>query len=327
MGWQRAATVALVGSTGTLLAVPVLGRDYGSLLLLLVIGGGATAIAFPATNLALSGGALTRRHVRLFVVKQLSLPLTAFAAGASVPAIVLHIGWRWAFVAAAVLPALSVPLVWGAGGRGRPDDRSRAGPARPARVLSVPLLAMALAGLFGLSGIAVLNAFLVTSSVDSGMSPGSAGVLVSVANVTAFAAMFGAGFLVDRDTSRVFTVIAAMLGCAAAGFFLLSSGPEGLYVAGAVLAYAAGWAWTGLFQFSVVLSHPHAPASASGVTETGLAVGAAAGPLLFGVAAGDISYGVAWVATGASAVVAACLMLVAGWRLALRGLPRLELPV
>ena len=81
----------------------------------MVFGGASTAIAFPATNLALSSGALTQRHVRLFVVKQLSLPLTAFVAGASVPIVALYIGWRWAFGAGAVLPALTVLAVRRAG--------------------------------------------------------------------------------------------------------------------------------------------------------------------------------------------------------------------
>ena len=170
-----------------------------------------------------------------------------------------------------------------------------------------------------------MNAFLVTSSVDGGMSPGSAGVLASVANVIAFAAMFGAGSLVDREHESCLFGHRRIVRVCRRRILVAQFGGRALSIAGAVLVYAAGWAWTGLFQFSVVLSHSHAPASASGVTETGLAVGAAAGPLLFGLVAAEISYRVAWGGAAASVAIAASVILLAGWRLTLRGLPRLRL--
>lgn len=307
VGWNHAAHVALAGCGVTLLGVALFAHSQTSLLALVVFGGAATAIGFPAANLALAQrGLMPRRRALLFVIKQLALPLSALMAGASVPAIALRVGWRWAYVFGLLIPAVGaviVPL------RRPAVATTRRNAQGNMRVVSGPLLSMAGAACLGIVGTSVLSAFLVVSSVDAGLSPAMAGTLVAVANAVAFVVMLGAAVVVDRAPARVFRAVALLQVCASCGFLLLSSQSFPPYAFGAVLAYAAGWGWTGLFQYSVVLSHPHAPGSASGVTETGLAVGASAGPLIFGAVAFDAGFPAAWIGVAAVMTAAASLII------------------
>jgi fucose permease len=85
-------------------------------------------------------------------------------------------------------------------------------------------------------------------------------------------------------------------------------GRPGLLLGGLV-GFAAGWGWSGLFTFAVVRDNPQAAASATGITMTGVFVGAAVGPPLFGMVADGVSFAAAWWATAASLMGAAAIML------------------
>jgi MFS family permease len=98
---------------------------------------------------------------------------------------------------------------------------------------------------------------------------------------------------------------------------MLATGEEALIVPGALLAFAAGWGWPGLFNFAVVKTSPGAPAAATGITQTGASGGAAVGPLVFGLVAEAASYQVAWLVCGAFAL-GSLVAIVAGRRMILR---------
>ena len=108
-----------------------------------------------------------------------------------------------------------------------------------------------------------------------------------------------------------------MLATGVAGFAMLATGEAALILPGALLAFAAGWGWPGLFNFAVVKTSPGAPAAATGVTQTGASGGAALGPLIFGLVVEAASYDVAWLVSGAIALGALAAIL-AGRRMVLR---------
>jgi hypothetical protein len=74
---------------------------------------------------------------------------------------------------------------------------------------------------------------------------------------------------------------------------------------GSLLAFGAGWGWTGLYHLAIVRLRPRAPAAASGAASTALFIGAVAGPWGFGTLAAATSYRLAWVTAGGWLLLAA----------------------
>ncbi len=91
----------------------------------------------------------------------------------------------------------------------------------------------------------------------------------------------------------------------AAGFALLAVGRPAAFVAGALVAFSFGWGWPGLFNLAVVDLHREAPGAATGISQTGIYVGAAAGPALYGLLSSEIGYPAAWGVAGGLCVFAA----------------------
>ncbi|MBW3537240.1 MAG: hypothetical protein KY395_05635 [Actinobacteria bacterium] len=113
-----------------------------------------------------------------------------------------------------------------------------------------------------------------------------------------------AGALADRRDSEGLRWCAVLLTAGSVGYLLLALSGSWLLVPGALLAMGCGWGWPGLFQLAVVSRNRGAPATATGITQTGVYVGAAAGPVMFGALAG-ISYGLAWAFLAALALAGA----------------------
>ena len=88
--------------------------------------------------------------------------------------------------------------------------------------------------------------------------------------------------------------MAIFLALGAVGIALLPSVSDPAIIVGSLVAFTFGWGWSGLFTFAVVRRNPGAPAAATGITMTGIYVGAAAGPALFGFVA-EASFTAAWV--------------------------------
>jgi hypothetical protein len=97
-----------------------------------------------------------------------------------------------------------------------------------------------------------------------------------------------------------------LLALGALGFALLAwpTSPVTM-LAGTILAFGAGWGWTGLYHLAVVRLRPRAPAAASGAASTGLFLGSIVGPLGFGTLASTTSFRMAWLAAGAWLLIAA----------------------
>ncbi|MDZ5445296.1 MFS transporter [Micromonospora sp. 4G57] len=301
------AVVARAGillSAGSLLAVAALARSYPALVALLGLSAAANALGQLASNAALARHVPAHRQGLSFGVKQAAIPVSTLLAGAAVPTIALTAGWRWAFVAAAVAALAALPAVPAQeGGRTARAGTSRAGRATWA------LVVVGLAATLAAAAANALGTFVVDSSVGRGLSPGLAGLTLTLGSAVCVVARVGAGWLADRRAGGHVALIAGMLVVGAGGLGLLAlAGPVPL-VAGVVLGFGLGWAWPGLMNFAVVKLHPQAPAAATSITQTGVYAGGCLGPLALGAVAAHLGYPTMWAVAAASMLVAATLML------------------
>jgi MFS family permease len=313
IGSHRAMRVSATGSAVALLGVALFAGSWTGLAACLVLGGLANALAHPATHLSLAREVPANRQGLSFGIKQAAIPAATLLAGLAVPIIAVTLGWRWAFAGGAAL-ALGISLFVPAETLGgvRKVKEVRAGD-----VPTAPLVLLALGIGLGSAAATPLGAFVVESSVASGLRVGTAGLLLALGSAVGIVVRVVFGHLADGMGGGRLRLVCAMLGVGVVGFLLLASGSAGLIVPGTLLAFGAGWGWPGLFNFAVVKTNPNAPAAATGITQTGASGGAALGPLVFGLVVEAASYDAAWLLCGAIALVA-LLAILAGRAMMLR---------
>lgn len=287
-------------------------RSWLTLLLLLSCTAIASSAAQPAANLYLSQAVPVERQGFAFGIKQSSVPAAVTLGGLAVPAVALTVGWRWAFVGAGVMTAMSVVAL--------PRSASYRQNTKSSRIdrqgMHFPLIVLAGAFGCGLAAASALAAFLVVGGTDVGLSKGQAGLLAAGCGGVCLAVRLFSGWLVDRWARAHFALVAVMLAVGVSGYAGLAIGTDArlrwLFVPAAVVAFGVGWGWNGVFNFGVVRAHSGAAAWATGVTQTGGRIGSAAGPIAFGALVDHVSFEAAWLAATGACVVAAVLMCV-GW--------------
>ncbi|SCL57913.1 Predicted arabinose efflux permease, MFS family [Micromonospora citrea] len=307
------ARCAVLLSAGAMLAVAALARSYAVLVGLLAIGAAANALGQLASNAALARHVPARRQGLSFGVKQAAIPVSTLLAGAAVPTVALTAGWRWAFVAAAAVALAALPAV--PAREPRPDRT--AAPARADRA-GAALLVVGAAAMLAAAAANALGTFVVDSSVGRGLTPGLAGLILTLGSAVCVGARVGAGWLADRRPTGHVAVIAGMLVVGAAGLGLLAAAGPAPLVLGVVLGFGLGWAWPGLMTFAVVRLHPRAPAAATSITQTGVYAGGCLGPLGLGTVAAHVGYPTMWLTAAAAMLAAAALMLIGSRMLARR---------
>ena len=315
IGFHRGMRLATIVGAGSLLGVAVLATSWAGLVACLVVGGLAHAVAQPATNLSLAREVPAGRQGLSFGIKQAAIPVATLLAGLAVPTVAVTFGWRWAFVGCAVLALAVAFLVPGGGASAGAVSGPRTAGDKDARTRALLLLALGLG--LGSTAATPLGAFLVESSVAAGLRVETAGLLLASGSAVSIVVRVLFGRLADRMSGGRLLLVAAMLATGIAGFAMLATGEAVLILPGALLAFAAGWGWPGLFNFAVVKTSPGAPAAATGITQTGASAGAAFGPLVYGVVAEATSYNVGWLVCGAFAL-GALAAIVAGRRMVLR---------
>jgi MFS family permease len=306
IGAVRALRASALGSGLVLLTIAAAGRSFGLLVVLLAVAGMVNALVQPAANLFLVRAVSARRLGLAFGIKQSAIPAGGLFGGLAVPAIALTVGWRWAFVAAAGLAL--------AAAAGVPDDQ----PEAPTPVDPDPTLpsvdaprritiAFAVGACLAAAGAGVLGTFLVSGAVEVGLADATAGLLAAGGSAVSIGARLLLGVRADRVGTGHLRVVAGMLVLGAGGFVLLASGGAVAFVVGTPIAFGLSWAWPGLFNLAMVRHHPQAPAAATGITQTGVYVGAVGGPLVFGLVA-EGGYGGAWLLAGTWSVAAGLLI-------------------
>lgn len=305
-GTRVSGRTAVVLTSACLCAI-ALAENYVMLTVCLATAGAANTLGQLAANALLSRRVPRRRQGLMFGVKQAAVPLSTTLAGAAVPAVALTAGWRWAFVLAAVLalaawPVLPPTLMSPAQLR----DRAKAAVKRPGLALAT----VAVAGALGSTAANPLGSFLADYGVSQGLSESAAGLNLTVAGIAGVAARISVGWIADRRDGGRLLMVAAMLVGGSAGVAMLAAGGAWAVPVGAVVGFALGWAWPGLINFAVTRLHSDAPAAATGVVQTGVAMGGAVGPLAFGAVVQFWGYSAAWWGASATMLLAAGVMLI-----------------
>jgi MFS family permease len=281
------------------LAAVWLTRSSASLTLLLLPAAVANAVAGPAASALLKEELRPGRHGVGFGAQQAGAPLGSLLAGLALPALAIPFGWRWAFVATAVVAALVAALA----PAGRPLTAARERDAGGGGLGSVHALALA-AALASAAGVGLVS-FLVLYAVDNGMSETSAGLLLAGVSLVAATSRVVLGVLADRAARDPLRPVVVMLIVSVAAYGLLIVAQPVAIAIGALLAGGLGWAWPGALNLAVVQRRPEAPAWAVGVMMSGLFAGAVAGPLTVGLMAEHGLFSAAWLACAVFALLAA----------------------
>jgi MFS family permease len=307
MGALRSIRACVVTTAACLLLAALLAQSLAVLLVLLAIAGLANAVTQPAINLFMADQVPLARQGLAFGIKQAAIPAAVLVSGLALPALALPFGWRPTFAVCAA-GALAVAAVVRRTATSFVPPPSRDPAPRPSRALIVTAVGAALAS----AGPNSLGAYLVASAVDAGIAEGAAGLLAAAGSATALLARVALGERADRRRDYGFTAVVVLLGVGTGGFLLLATGEAALFVLGTFVAFALGWGWPGLFNLAVVELNRNAPGAATGVTQTGIYVGAAGGPAAFGVVSAQAGYSAAWAVSGGLCVVAALAFAYAG---------------
>lgn len=303
-----AAMAAAAALTGVVMLGIASAWSWPVLLAWMVAGGLANAMSQLGANLRLSGAVRTGHQGLAFGIKQSAVPAGTLLAGAAVPAVGITLGWRWAFGMAAAL-ALGVAASQARAGGSAAVRRLGEAPRIP--LAHLPLIVLAAAGAFGAAAATAMAAFVVEYAVAVGVDAGTAGIVLAVGSVASIVTRVALGWLADQRTGGNLLIVIAMMlvGAAAVASFPLAHTPVAIGVV-TVLAYAIGWGWAGLFNYTVVRRNRHAPAAATGVTQVGVYAGGVAGPLTFGLLVGELGYPAAWSAAAGALLIAAVLTVV-----------------
>lgn len=227
-----------------------------------------------------------------FGAKQAAVPVASAFAGLTVSLLGLHLGWRLAFTvlaAGSVAMALAVPRSGLAASR--PDEPRRTGASYLRRLMPL-VVTGAIAGTGG-SSLALL---VVDSFHHAGMAESTGAAMLAVGSAVAIGTRLAAGWYVDRRRSSGFAELLTLLLVATAGFGLLFIAGDRplLLIAGATVAFAAGWGWNGVVYYAATRDRSVPPATASGLVLSAVMTGSVAGPLLVAVIADHAGYNAAW---------------------------------
>lgn len=306
LGWRNMMRAA--AAIGALACAGIAVSDGLPLLMLFVgVSGIAAALAHPATNALIIERVPHFRRGLAFGIKQTSIPAGTAFAGLAVPIVALTVGWRWAFVAGALLAALTVLAVPTTTHLHRAPGATTGRLPRDGRQL---LIALAVAAALGSASSMSLPAFLTTSAVARGISAGTAGVLLTGGSICGLAVRLIVGARADRRATDHVRVIGVMLLLGAIGLLGLASSRPVVFAIATVVAFGTGWAWQGLFTHVITGRWPAAPAAATGVAQTGIYVGGVVGPTLFGWLTSTWSDVVGWLVLSAMMASATVVIVV-----------------
>lgn len=305
-GLRAGVVLACVG-----LATVALAPSTPVLFVGIALGGVASAVITPATDLAVIQRVPERWLPIAFGIKQSSLPAASLLAGVGVPVLALTLGWRWTFVAVMLLalPALLLvrtswnarPPVSGTALAGSPDSSAALRALRPL------VLGMGLA----MAAVSATGAFYVESALGKGIGAGTAGLLLAAGSGLGILGRFGFTW---RLSSRPhpFGIVAALTALGAVGILGIAAAQSvTTLLLATLLAFGAGWGWNGLFTHAVVAAHRDAAARASGMLVAASATGGVLGPSSFGLVATTAGISVAWSLAAAEMLLASVLWVLA----------------
>ncbi|MFV0307016.1 MAG: MFS transporter [Desertimonas sp.] len=306
VGPRRMLTAALATTAVAALAIAIGARNGWHLAGGLALAGLANAASQTSVNQLLSRDTDPRRLGFAMALKQSGMPGATLLGGLAVPAIALTVGWRWSYVASALLAMTALAMVR----RGAPETARR--DARRAGRLHTPMAVLcwaAIGGGFASAAAGTLGNWLTSSAVDIGWSSGSAGLLLALGSVAGITVRLILGAAADhRRGPAPMTIAAVSLAIGALGAVALAPRASGGHLVGAIVAFGAGWAWPAVFNYAIVRANPDAPARSTGITQTGVYAGVLIGPAAMGIVVDRVGYAVGWFGVGAAMAVGAVIM-------------------
>jgi MFS family permease len=309
IGWQRSMRINAATSAAVLLAIAFLPERTAVLAVLLAVAAAAYGLANPAANQALAQKVDPTHRALIFGLKHAGIPLSTLLAGLAVPVLVLTLGWRAAFVAAAVLAIgvlVAIPRRTEAATPVTVDESRRVHPLGTGQ-----LVALAAGGSLATWAAIGLSTFLVAGAVDTGFSEAAAGVLLFAGSLASITMRVLAGEATDRRSGRGFGAIVLLTATGSLVFLLLGFAAGAAFVLLVIAGFATGWGWPGLMTYTVVNANTTSVAASSAITQAGIFVGAGVGPIVLGIVVDGPGFAVAWwLVAGALAVAAAVVGLV-----------------
>ena len=316
LGWQRALRINAVGAGANLLLLSFGVRNLPTLVVFLMLGAVVYGLANPAANVALARHGSVSRQGVLFGMKHAGIPSSTLIAGVAIPAIVTPLGWRWAYVFAALL-AVGVYLLVP---RRQPESHPEAEHPEDIEqedLLDRPaLVTTALGAFLASSAPAALAAFTVAAALDIGMTDNSGGWLLAVGSLVSIVARFLNGVAIDVRPGNSYMRMSWLLligGGVMLALALDVSVP--LFIALVVTSFATAWAWPGLMTYTVVTRNPNRPAAATGVSQAGVFFGSGSMPIVIGALVEVRGFPAGWIAAGATVGVGGVLMWVLARRI------------
>lgn len=314
IGERRAYLLGAGLALVSLVAIATLARGWLSLALALAIGGIGNAVVGPASSRILAHAIDPARRGWAFGVKQAAIMGATLLGGIGVPVIALQFGWRWVYVASAVLAALVMAIA--------PPDVRRPVPEMGGGRMSqrrITLVLLAVAFGLGTSASVAMTTFLVDYTVLGGVDEARAAALLAIGSVIVIVLRLGLGWWCDHGLVEVDRVIVALFltGALAVAVLPHVSGDMPVLLT-SLLAFTGVWGWTGLLVYFVAVRNLRATGAAAGILQTGAATGGMVGPSLMGTIAERASYTVMW-STSAVMLTLAAAAVMAARRVEARG--------
>ncbi|WP_433241967.1 MFS transporter [Actinomadura nitritigenes] len=274
----------------------------------LVAAGFANGLVQPAAGRLIAARAPDRRRSLAAGTIGAALGAGTLVPGLLVALVVHPYGWRAAMAIAGLLALVPVALA--------PLTRTPAAGPRRAAAASAPmpravrrtLVLWAAAAALSATGNNAVASYFVQLGAHSGVPDGLTGDLLAMSAVIAIAVRLAVGALADRAPRGDRTVIAVMMLSGAAGLALIAAGSPVTFLAGAVLAFSAGWGWTGLLLSAALRLLPDRAENAGHTVQVGVYTGATIAPFTFGALSASLGFAAAALLAAAAALTAASLM-------------------
>lgn len=317
IGITRALRLCCVSTTVGLVAIAT-ASDALHLTIVLGLLGIPNSVVQPAANAVLAEVRAPRLQALVFGTVQASIPTATLLAG-----LVLGVGsyvggWRWTVLAVA---SSTLVALWLTGGLTATSAHGTT--SNPYRAVDRPstngpwlLAVLVLAGFLASTAATSLPSYVASTGLDTGLSPAVVAGAQMLGSIACATTRISAPLSVSRATARRrLTLIAALLTAGASGYVALGTGTSAGFLVGTLVAYAFGWGWNGLFNQVVVSVRPDRIAASTGLTQAGVFLGGAVGPLTFAAVVHEHGYGAAWwTAAGAALAAAAATAVAAGLR-------------
>jgi len=282
----------------------------------LLAGGLGNGLVQPVAGRLIAVRVPERRRSLAAGVVGAALGAATFIPGSLVALVLPAHGWRTALLVAglvALVPVALAPLAR------LPSDPppALAGRRAATRGADGVLVLWALAAALSATGNNAVATYFVPLGTHAGLSATVSGNLLSLSALLAVATRLAAGALTDRAPRRDPAVITGMMLVGGLGLALVAIGTPVAFVLGAVLAFTAGWGWTGLLLATALRLVAGRAENAGHAVQSGIYAGASIAPYAFGVLSHTVGLAGAALVAAAAAVVAAAAMS-AGARAAAR---------